>query len=195
MRITGPPSRVLAAPLPFRSGASQVPTPRSLSLSLSALLVAGAAAATMAMTPASPDATVAPQDATPVQDTAAVPVVAAPAPAAAPVAAPRSPSGWPVDPVTGQTLVNGKPVRGRVFVMHKVDVDQPYDIATRMNVEPLAPEAAIVGAPSPVKSPTAVRRHRGAMVQATLWLIDDKPGAVKNRRYYPVTTGAALGGR
>lgn len=109
---------------------------------------------------------------------------------------PAAPASWPVDPVTGQTLINGVPVVGRVFIQQKVDgLVKIRDVATFRSTESLPPEAAIV-APNRAPLPsTAVRRQRNVMVQSTLWDLDNKPSLATRRHYYPTTTGASLGQR
>lgn len=111
--------------------------------------------------------------------------------APAPVAeAPAAPATWPVDPVTGQTLINGRPVVGRVFIMQKTDGTVKYpNVADVVSHEALAPLPAVVGqsySPAPL---TSQRRHRGIMIQATLWNLDGKRSAVR-QRYYPASTPA-----
>jgi hypothetical protein len=168
-------------------------------LTAAAAVLAGAAALTMAMAPARADMAAQEQPPT-VPDSAAQAIVdtatqlvidtvqeVVTMEVAQP--APRTATAWPVDPVTGQTLINGKPVRGRVFVMHKVGVDAPYDIATRMDPEPLPPEPAIVSSSYTPAPAHVTRRHRGAMIQATEWLLDSKPAAKAGRYYHPVAAG------
>lgn len=108
--------------------------------------------------------------------------------AAAP--APAAPAAWPVDPVTGQTLINGRPVVGRVFIMQKTDGTVKYpNVADVIAHEALAPLPPVVGTsytPAPI---TNQRRMRGIMVQSTLWDIDAKRSAVRHR-YYPASTPA-----
>jgi len=112
------------------------------------------------------------------------------------VEASAAPAAWPVDPVTGQTLVNGIPVVGRVFIQRKVDgLVKIKDVTTVLAPEPMAPEAAVVATGHTTLAPTAVRRQRNPMVQATLWGSDNKPSAVKNRHYHPTTTSGSLGQR
>lgn len=112
--------------------------------------------------------------------------IAAPAPEV-PAAAPTS---WPVDPVTGQTLINGRPVVGRVFIMQKTDGTVKYpNVADVLSHEAQAPLPAVVGSsytPAPL---TNQRRMRGIMIQATLWDMDAKRAAVRHR-YYPASTPA-----
>ncbi len=117
--------------------------------------------------------------------------------AAAPMAAaPAAPASWPVDPVTGQTLINGIPVVGRVFIQQKVDgLVKIKDVATYQADEALPPEAAVVSPNRAPLPPTAVRRQRNPMVQSTLWSLDDKPSLATRRHYYPTTSGASLGQR
>lgn len=116
--------------------------------------------------------------------------------APAPVEAPAAPATWPVDPVTGQTLINGVPVVGRVFIMQKPDgLVKIKDVETLWAEEAMAPLPAVVAPNRAPLAPTAVRRQRNAMVQATLWGSDDKPKVVMNRHYYPTTSGASLGQR
>lgn len=119
-------------------------------------------------------------------DMHAVHMAAAEAPAPAPTA-------WPVDPATGQTLINGEPVVGKVFIMQKTDGTKKVEtIAQDLAGEPGTPAAATVGS---TNAPTtgSVRRMRGVMIQATLWLEDHKKSAVRHRHYPSTTTGAALG--
>lgn len=108
----------------------------------------------------------------------------------APAPAPAAPTTWPVDPVTGQTLINGKPVVGRVFIMQKTDGTVKYpNVADVIAHEAKAPLPAVVGqsyTPAPL---TNTRRMRGIMIQATLWDADTKRSAVRHR-YYPVSTPA-----
>lgn len=106
--------------------------------------------------------------------------------------APAAPAAWPVDPVTGQTLVNGIPVVGRAFIMQKTDGTVKYpNVADVVAHEAKAPLPAVVGqryTPAPL---TSQRRHRGVMVQATLWSLDGKRSSVRNR-YYSASTPANL---
>jgi hypothetical protein len=114
-------------------------------------------------------------------------MVAAPVPVAE--AAP-APTTWPVDPVTGQTLINGRPVVGRVFIMQKTDGLVKYEtVADVRTPDAMAPLPPVVGqsyTPAPI---TNQRRMRGIMVQATLWDLDDKRSAIRHR-YYPASTPA-----
>ncbi|MBY0491551.1 MAG: hypothetical protein K2R93_17065, partial [Gemmatimonadaceae bacterium] len=112
------------------------------------------------------------------------------APAPAPVAAPTE---WPVDPATGQTLINGEPVVGKVFIMQKTDGTKKIEnVAMALQGEPPAAAPATVGS---TKAPALgeTRRIRTVMVQATLWGMDTKKSAVRHRYYGPSTTGASLG--
>jgi hypothetical protein len=114
--------------------------------------------------------------------------MAAPAPVTA--AAPAAPATWPVDPVTGQTLINGRPVVGRVFIMQKTDGTVKYpNVADVVSHEALAPLPAVVGQSYAQAPLTSQRRHRGIMIQATLWNLDGKRSAVR-QRYYPASTPA-----
>ncbi len=109
-------------------------------------------------------------------------------------AAQISSASWPVDPTTGQTIINGQPVVGRVFIMQKTDgvVKYPNEKAIFVN-EPAPPEAPVVGTSYAVPALEHTRRHRGIMVQATEWEIDGKRSARERHYYRPATTGAALG--
>jgi len=112
---------------------------------------------------------------------------------AAPAAAPQhaAPTSWPVDPATGQTLINGIPVVGRVFIQQKVDgITKTPRVAEVMAQESMTPEAPIVQSSRGSLAPSQIRRQRTAMVQATLWALDGKRAAVRGR-YYPTTTSAA----
>lgn len=102
-------------------------------------------------------------------------------------AVPPAPAAWPVDPVTGQTLVNGRPVVGRVFLLSKTDGLKAYTgIADFTAGEPRAPRAAL--SPRSIRPPAIeqTRRIRTGMVQATLWEMDTKPSAQERRYYRPV---------
>lgn len=109
---------------------------------------------------------------------------------AAEAAAAPAPATWPVDAVTGQTLINGRPVVGRVFIMQKTDGTVKYpNVADVIAHEAKAPLPAVVGTsytPAPI---TNQRRMRGVMIQATLWDSDHKRSAVR-QRYYPASTPA-----
>lgn len=109
---------------------------------------------------------------------------------------PQLPTTWPVDPVTGQTLINGEPVVGRVFIMQKTDGTVKLGKWQAQYVgEPAAPEAANIGTSYTVPAPEHTRRMRGIMIQATLWAMDGKRSARERHYYRPQTTGAALGQR
>lgn len=183
----------------LRSDRPSVRSRALLAVGVASLAVVAMAARTPASqepTPPQPPAPVAtpaaaPGDTNLVIDTA---VVVMPAPVAQ--AAPAGPAAWPVDPATGQTLINGVPVVGRVFVQQKVDgLVKIKDVATALAPEALPPEAPIVKSARTAVAPTAVRRQRNPMVQATLWDLDAKRSAVANRHFRPVTTGASLGQR
>jgi hypothetical protein len=104
-------------------------------------------------------------------------------------------AAYPVD-AQGRTLINGIPVVGRVFVMQKVDGLRKYEGVARHYVnEPLPPEAPRIGTGYVQAPPQAARRHRGSMVQATLWGIETKPSAIETHHYRPTTTTGALQGR
>jgi hypothetical protein len=108
--------------------------------------------------------------------------------------APQASGTWPVDPVTGQTIINGEPVVGRVFIMQKTDGTVKLGTWQGQYVgEALAPEAANVGTSYAVPAPEHTRRMRGIMIQATLWAMDGKRSARERHYYRPQTTGAALG--
>lgn len=168
---------------------------RTRSIALVTLLVAvgvaarGRDAQESVQPPATPDSAVAdsvvqPDSMAMMDSVALIP----PAVEMAPVAAPTT---WPVDPATGQTLINGKPVVGRVFVMQKVDGVTKYEnVRQVISREALAPLPARVGAshtPAPAQN---VRRMRGVMIQSNLWDLDTKPSAVE-RRYFRTTTPAS----
>lgn len=97
-----------------------------------------------------------------------------------------APGTWPVDPVTGQTLINGVPVVGKVFIMQKTDgTVKIANVAAARHGEPPAPAAAVVkSAYTPAKS-VNTRRMRGIMIQATLWDMDHKKLAARQRFYGP----------
>ena len=126
-------------------------------------------------------------------DSAAVmtaPLVVAPAPAA------TAPTSWPVDPATGQTLVNGTPVVGRVFIMQKVDgLVKIADVKSHLVPEAMDPLPATVKSTYTPAPSTHTRRIRTAMVQATLWSMDGKTSAARDRHYGPSVPGTALGRR
>lgn len=174
----------------------------SLLLLLGAVAAVSIAARTQQPQPATPPApqTAAPAaDSTPATpavadsmaqpDSAAAESAAAPAvTAAAPAPAPEpTPTAWPVDPVTGQTLVNGIPVVGRVFIMRKTDgLVKVETVAEDRKNEALAPEPPIVATSyTPLPLPNT-RRIRTIMVQATLWSMDGKRSAVERRFHRPV---------
>jgi hypothetical protein len=118
-----------------------------------------------------------------------------PAYAATSVAGAAAPAAWPVDPVTGQTLINGIPVVGKVFIMQKTDgVVKVETVAQELQNEALPPAAAIVGS-SATGYTGPVRRQRTVMTQATLWGNDNKAKAVSHRYYRSTTSGASLGQR
>jgi len=107
--------------------------------------------------------------------------------------APQPLATWPVDPVTGQTIINGEPVVGRVFIMQKPDGLVKLGTWQAQYVgEPIAPEAAIVGGSYAVPAPEHTRRVRTIMTQATLWGLDGKRSATERRFYRAQTTGAAV---
>ena len=144
---------------------------------------AAAAGADSQATAAAPADASAPVDSMVVDSAAAMAVtMAAPAPTPAP-----APTTWPVDPVTGQTLINGVPVVGRVFIMRKTDgLVKVETVAEDRKNEAMAPEAPIVDdhyTPLPLPN---TRRIRTIMVQATLWGMDTKRSAVERRFYRPV---------
>ena len=123
-----------------------------------------------------------------------MPVMHTPSPttAAAPAAQPAG--TWPVDPVTGQTIINGEPVVGRVFIMQKPDGLVKLGTWQGQYVgEPSPPAPANVGTSYTVPTPEHTRRMRGIMIQSTLWAMDGKRSARERRHYRPSTTGAAMG--
>jgi hypothetical protein len=106
------------------------------------------------------------------------------------------PGGWPVDPVTGQTLVNGTPVVGRVFVQQHTDgTVKIASVASALAVEPPHPMAPIVKQAYKPAPAQYTRRMRGIMIQATLWDMDHKKSARRDRWYKATTSGASLGQR
>ena len=132
-------------------------------------------------------------DTTAVADSMAMPdsLMLTPAPAAP---APQATGTWPVDPVTGQTIINGEPVVGRVFIMQKPDGLVKLGTWQAQYIgEPAAPEAARVGTSYTVPAPEHTRRMRGIMIQSTLWAMDGKRSARERRMYRTQTTGEALG--
>jgi hypothetical protein len=131
-------------------------------------------------------------DTTAVADSMAMPdsTVTTPA-AAAPTA--QATGTWPVDPVTGQTIINGEPVVGRVFIMQKPDgLVKLGTWQAQYNGEPATPEPARVGTSYTVPAPEHTRRMRGIMIQSTLWAMDGKRSARERRFYRPQTTDEAL---
>ncbi len=127
-------------------------------------------------------------------DTAAIMTMSMPMPMQAP--APAAPTAWPVDPVTGQTLVNGVPVVGRVFIMEKPDgLVKIASVASALAKESMVPEAPVVASNRAPLPGQATRRLRTAMAQATLWELDHKRSAVRNRHFRETTSGASLGQR
>jgi hypothetical protein len=119
--------------------------------------------------------------------------MAMPMPAAAP-AVRQSASGWPIDPVTGQTLVNGIPVVGRVFVQQHTDgTVKIASVASALQVESAVPLPPIVKHSYTPAPPQYTRRQRTPMIQATEWAMDGKLHARRDRVFTPTTTGASLG--
>ena len=139
--------------------------------------------ATAAADSAAPGDSLAPADSTAADSMATPMAVVAPAPAPAP-----APATWPVDPVTGQTLINGIPVVGRVFIMHKTDHLQKMgtvaEVLARETGAPEPPHADADYTPAPTDH---ARRFRGIMVQATLWDMDTKRTAAERRYFRPST--------
>jgi hypothetical protein len=95
------------------------------------------------------------------------------------------PSGtWPVDPATGQTLINGIPVVGKVFIQQKLDGLRKYESIKGHYVnEPLPPEAAVVGTSYTAPALHNTPRLRAIMAPSTLWSLDTKRASVANRFY------------
>jgi len=118
--------------------------------------------------------------------------VAAAAPTPAPVAAQRG--GWPVD-AAGRTLINGKPVIGRVFVQTKMDGLEAYEFANVYKGEAAQPDKPVIATTYSVPPVGNSRRARGIMVQATLWEIDHKRSATELRHHRPVTPASSLPAR
>jgi len=117
-------------------------------------------------------------------------------PAMAMAPASTAPRAWPVDPVTGQTLINGIPVVGRVFIQGKVDgLVKIASVASTLAIEPMQPEAPIVKSSFTKPAAQQHRRSRTVMTQATLWSIDDKRSATRLRYLGPSTSAASLGQR
>jgi hypothetical protein len=109
-------------------------------------------------------------------------------------AAPKSASGWPIDPVTGQTLVNGTPVVGRVFIQQHTDgTVKIANVAAGLKGESAVPLPAVVKQSYTPAPGQYTRRQRTPMVQATEWAIDNKPRARRDRFFKATTTGASLG--
>ena len=115
-----------------------------------------------------------------------------PMPAAAPVKR-TGPGGYPIDEQTGQTLINGVPVVGRVFIMQKTDgTVKIASVKSSFAGEPPHPLPPVVKASYTPASGTATRRMRGIMIQATLWSIDAKRKATRERTYGPSTPASTL---
>ena len=96
--------------------------------------------------------------------------------------------------MTGQTIINGEPVVGRVFIMQKPDGLVKLGKWQAQYVgEPAAPEPARVGTSYTVPAPEQTRRMRGIMIQATLWGMDSKRSARERHFYRAQTTGETLG--
>ena len=132
-------------------------------------------------------------DTTVVADSMAMPDSTMPTPAAAAPTA-QATGTWPVDPVTGQTIINGEPVVGRVFIMQKPDgLVKLGTWQAQYNGEPATPEPARVGTSYTVPAPEQTRRMRGIMIQSTLWAMDGKRSARERRFYRAQSTGEALG--
>lgn len=175
-----------------------------VAVALAARTQGGPQATVPATTPATVPAAVAPADSmvpdsttltdtTAVADSMAMPDSTMPTPAAAAPTA-QATGTWPVDPVTGQTIINGEPVVGRVFIMQKPDGLVKLGTWQAQYVgEPAAPEPARVGTSNTVPAPEQTRRMRGIMIQATLWGMDGKRSASERRFYRAQTTGEALG--
>ena len=175
-----------------------------VAVALAARTQGGPQATVPATTPATVPAAVAPTDSmvpdsttrtdtTAVADSMAMPDSTMPTPAAAAPTA-QAAGTWPVDPVTGQTIINGEPVVGRVFIMQKPDgLVKLGTWQAQYAGEPAAPEPARVGTSYTVPAPEQTRRMRGIMIQATLWGMDGKRSASERRFYRAQTTGEALG--
>jgi len=99
------------------------------------------------------------------------------------VARPKVAASWPTDPRTGQTLINGVPVVGRVFVQKKVDGIVAYRYADVYAGEPSHPLAPVVKSTYRKPPLAATRRVRGIMVEATLWGMDRKRAARMNQHW------------
>jgi hypothetical protein len=175
-----------------------------VAVALAARTQGGPQATVPATTPATVPAAVAPADSmvpdsttltdtTAVADSMAMPDSTMPTPAAA-APTPQAAGTWPVDPVTGQTIINGEPVVGRVFIMQKPDgLVKLGTWQAQYTGEPAAPEAARVGTSYTVPAPEQTRRMRGIMIQATLWGMDGKRSARERHFYRAQTTGETLG--
>ena len=175
-----------------------------VAVALAARTQGGPQATVPATTPATVPAAVAPTDSmvpdsttrtdtTAVADSMAMPDSTMPTPAAAAPTA-QAAGTWPVDPVTGQTIINGEPVVGRVFIMQKPDgLVKLGTWQAQYAGEPAVAEPARVGTSNTVPAPEQTRRMRGIMIQATLWGMDGKRSASEHRYYRAQTTGEALG--
>ncbi|MEI6739177.1 MAG: hypothetical protein WCK74_02605 [Gemmatimonadaceae bacterium] len=176
-----------AAPQPAQQAAQPVKAPVAAPAATAA---APAAAATDSLKVTADSAA---SDSLAKTDSAAVmtaPLVVAPAPQQ------TAPTSWPVDPATGQTLVNGTPVVGRVFIMQKVDgLVKIADVKSHLVPEAMDPLPANVKSTYTPAPSTHTRRIRTAMVQATLWSMDNKKSAARDRHYGPSVPGTALGRR
>ena len=132
-------------------------------------------------------------DTTAVADSMAMPDSTMMTPAAA-APTPPATGSWPVDPVTGQTIINGEPVVGRVFIMQKPDgLVKLGTWQAQYAGEPAVAEPARVGTSYTVPAPEQTRRMRGIMIQATLWGMDSKRSARERHFYRAQTTGETLG--
>jgi len=175
-----------------------------VAVALAARTQGGPQATAQATAPATVPAAIAPADSmvpdsttltdtTAVADSMAMPDSTMPTPAAA-APTPQAAGTWPVDPVTGQTIINGEPVVGRVFIMQKPDGLVKLGTWQAQYVgEPAVAEPARVGTSYTVPAPEQTRRMRGIMIQATLWGMDGKRSASEHRFYRAQTTGEALG--
>ena len=175
-----------------------------VAVALAARTQGGPQATVPATTPATVPAAVAPADSmvpdsttltdtTAVADSMAMPDSTMPTPAAAAPTA-QAAGTWPVDPVTGQTIINGEPVVGRVFIMQKPDgLVKLGTWQAQYAGEPAVAEPARVGTSYTVPAPEQTRRMRGIMIQATLWGMDGKRSASEHRYYRAQTTGEGLG--
>ena len=113
-------------------------------------------------------------------------------PAAAPMKR-TGPGGDPMDEQTGQTLLNSVPVVGRVFIMRRTDgTVKIASVKANFAGEPAHPLPPVVKlAYMPTKGP-ATRRLRGIMIQSTLWKLDRKRKATRERMYGPSTRASTL---